>query len=166
MEPELYQPVDILNWGHEAIAKVLDTAEYSLNRCIEEMQLPATILRKTRAVGLIPTGEGAIVREQLDECVLATQQRILKQQRRDTESLLPFCAFNGGSDVWVDIGNKLIGVQVLQTFLGATPSTTLHVGDQFLSTGNDFATRSACCTLWIVSPQETSQALVELTTHF
>ncbi|CAG8580771.1 6145_t:CDS:2 [Acaulospora colombiana] len=67
-------------------------------------------------------------------------------------------------------GNKLIGVQILQNFLGATPSETLHVGDQvnelvdeeFLSTGNDFATRHQCCTLWIVNPEETHDVLIEL----
>lgn len=37
--------------------------------------------------------------------------------------------------VWVDIGNKQIGVNVMQKVLGAGPHETLHVGDQFLSTG-------------------------------
>jgi len=60
-------------------------------------------------------------------------------------------------------GNKLIGVQVLQNYLGAAPDATVHVGDQFLSTGNDFATRSSCCTLWIVNPEETQDVLEELT---
>ncbi|CAG8833558.1 10679_t:CDS:1, partial [Racocetra persica] len=32
----------------------------------------------------------------------------------------------------------------------------------FLSTGNDFATRSQCCTLWIVNPEETQTVLIEL----
>ena len=34
---------------------------------------------------------------------------------------------------------------------------------QFLSTGNDFATRHQCCTLWIVNPDETQDVLIELT---
>ena len=54
---------------------------------------------------------------------------------------IPFCAFNGGNDVFMDIGNKLIGVSILQGFFGAEGHQTLHVGDQFLSTGNDIATR-------------------------
>lgn len=33
---------------------------------------------------------------------------------------------------------------------------------QFLSTGNDFATRAQCCTLWIVNPEETQEVLMEL----
>ncbi len=31
-------------------------------------------------------------------------------------------------------GNKLIGVQILQDFLGAMPGETLHVGDQVSAT--------------------------------
>ena len=42
-----------------------------------------------------------------------------------------------GNDVWIDVGNKLIGVQALQGYLTSKPDQTLHVGDQFLSTGND-----------------------------
>jgi IMP and pyridine-specific 5'-nucleotidase len=32
---------------------------------------------------------------------------------------------------------------MLQTYLNAKPEETLHVGDQFLSTGNDYATRAS-----------------------
>ena len=71
----------------------------------------------------------------------------------------PHCVFNGGQDVWVDIGNKLLGVQMLQQRLSCDPSHTLHIGDQFLSTGNDIATRSACATVWIVNPEETEVIL-------
>ncbi|CAG8715192.1 7332_t:CDS:2, partial [Racocetra fulgida] len=53
---------------------------------------------------------------------------------------------------------RLSGVRILQKFLGSTPAETLH----FLSTGNDFATRSQCCTLWIVNPEETQNVLIEL----
>ncbi|KAI8910750.1 IMP-specific 5-nucleotidase [Entophlyctis helioformis] len=75
---------------------------------------------------------------------------------------IPFCAFNGGSDMWLDIGNKLIGVGMLQEMLGCLGHETLHVGDQFLSTGNDIATRSACSTVWITSPEETADVLTVL----
>ena len=37
----------------------------------------------------------------------------------------------------MDVGNKLLGVQALQAHFNIEPSRTLHVGDQFLSTGND-----------------------------
>jgi len=77
---------------------------------------------------------------------------------------LPFCAFNGGNDIFVDIGDKKVGVMACQRFFGGIDgSKTLHVGDQFLSTGaNDFKARLACTTAWIASPAETVQLLDEV----
>ena len=85
---------------------------------------------------------------------------------------LPFCAFNGGNDVFVDIGDKSWGVQVCQKWFGEMergvgeairPERTLHVGDQFLSAGsNDFKARSVGTTAWIASPVETVELLDEL----
>ena len=89
---------------------------------------------------------------------------------------LPFCAFNGGNDVFVDIGDKSWGVLACQQFFGAAVggvvggpnggiegSKTLHVGDQFLSAGaNDFKARLACTTAWIANPAETVQLLDEM----
>ncbi|KAK3808770.1 MAG: IMP-specific 5'-nucleotidase [Benniella sp.] len=165
IQPETYQPEGMLAWKPDEIQEFLDVAEENLRRCVSAMKLKATILRKSRAVGIVPLIGAKIAREQLDECVLSTQQRLLEYQQMSGPSkvAIPFCAFNGGNDVFVDIGNKLIGVQVLQSYLGAAPDATLHVGDQFLSTGNDFATRSSCCTLWIVNPEETESVLKELT---
>lgn len=155
------------DWPEEHITSLLDLAEKNIRRCVEDMKLPASILRKSRAVGLIPKQGTRIGREQLDECVLSTQaylhEKLKKIEKTKGNPKIPFCAFNGGSDVWVDIGNKLIGVDILQKFLGTQPDQTLHFGDQFLSTGNDFATRSACCTSWIISPEETRQILVLVT---
>lgn len=96
---------------------------------------------------------------------------------------LPFCAFNGGNDVFVDIGDKSWGVLVCQNYFGtlhdgssgaSTPipsedrvqirgDRTLHVGDQFLSAGsNDFKARVVGTTAWIASPAETVELLTEL----
>lgn len=77
---------------------------------------------------------------------------------------LPFCAFNGGNDIFVDIGDKQYGVMACQRFFGGIErSKTLHVGDQFLSAGaNDFKARLACTTAWIASPAETVQLLDEI----
>ena len=72
---------------------------------------------------------------------------------------LPFCAFNGGRDVWVDAGNKRVGVQILQTYLGVAEKETLHIGDQFLNTGNDYAARAVCPCIWITGPEETTYIL-------
>ena len=35
---------------------------------------------------------------------------------------LPFCAFNGGNDVFVDVGNKSLGLEALMNHLGCMPS--------------------------------------------
>lgn len=85
---------------------------------------------------------------------------------------LPFCAFNGGNDVFVDIGDKSWGVLVCQNFFGRKDGggegdirgdSTLHVGDQFLSAGsNDFKARVVGTTAWIASPTETVELLDEL----
>lgn len=78
-----------------------------------------------------------------------------------------FSAFNGGRDVWVDIGDKKLGVMSLQKYLGDLSGVeTLHVGDQFASVGaNDFKARMAGCTVWIASPQETVEVMDELLTY-
>lgn len=49
----------------------------------------------------------------------------------------------GGSDVFVDIGDKSWGVLCIQRFLGGIKGhRSLHVGDQFLSAvSNDFKVR-------------------------
>ena len=48
---------------------------------------------------------------------------------------------------------------MLQSYLGVPPEESLHIGDQFLNTGNDFAARSVCPCVWITSPEETSYIL-------
>ena len=133
-----------------------------------------------KGIGVVHKQDVELTREQLDEFALSTQRKLknyqhilVQKQKRgltltESEKMMmdiPFCAFNAGSDVWVDIGNKLIGVQILQEHFGFHSHETLHVGDQFLSTGNDIATRSACCTAWITSPHETAELLKELSSH-
>ncbi|KAI9479128.1 IMP 5'-nucleotidase [Coemansia sp. RSA 990] len=152
------------SWSELQVQELLDVAEAELSACVARMAINARILRKPRAVGLVP--QEPLTREQLDECALSSQQALLKFQgspaAQPCDVPIPFCAFNGGSDCWVDIGNKLIGVRILQGLVGSPPHATLHVGDQFLSTGNDIATRAACCTCWIINPQETHHILSEL----
>lgn len=76
-------------------------------------------------------------------------------------------AFQGGNDVFVDIGDKFWGVVACQRYFGGIEGgKSLHVGDQFLSAGaNDFKARTACTTAWIASPAETVQLLDELDYH-
>jgi len=155
------------NWTDENVNALLDVAQRALHECIMNMNLSAEIVRKHRAVGIIPTsGPNAqkFTREQLEETVLVTQQIV---EMSPVGKAIPFCAFNGGNDVFVDIGDKSWGVLACQRFLGAIEgSKTLHVGDQFLSAGaNDFKARLACTTAWIANPGETVSLLDEIADH-
>lgn len=149
-------------WTESAITELLDVAESALNNCIKSMSLPVSVLRKARAVGIYPPPGLRLSREQLEETVLVTQRVI---EMSPVSKKVPFCAFNGGNDVFVDIGDKSWGVLALQRFLGGVEGKrTLHVGDQFLSANgaNDFKARLVCCTAWIASPEETVGLLDEL----
>ena len=148
------------NWSDESITTLLDVAFSSLTESLAELGLEGRVLRKPRAIGLIPSPGEVMSREALDECVLRVQSSLL--EHASSFANLPYCAFNGGSDVWVDVGNKRVGVSALQAYLGLTPEETLHVGDQFLNTGNDFAARSCSPCAWITSPDETTYILKKM----
>ncbi|CAK7272739.1 IMP 5'-nucleotidase [Sporothrix epigloea] len=189
VDPADWMPDSMKQWPTEDLTELLDLAETTLRSCVERMQLPVQILRKARAVGMIPLArEDAkhsndliqIARESLEEIVLTVQKR-LEVSAAGRAGRVPFCAFNGGRDVFVDIGDKSWGVLICQhalLFLGkpatdgsplnvppvvAHPGTTLHVGDQFLSAGaNDFRARRAATTAWVANPLETKALLDEL----
>lgn len=89
--------------------------------------------------------------EVLEELALTVNAGLL-----DDESIvLPFCAFNGGNDVFVDVGNKSLGLEALMKYIGVTPPQALHVGDRFTDSGNDVATRDCCSIIWVANPEET-----------
>ncbi|ETW56240.1 hypothetical protein PFUGPA_01759 [Plasmodium falciparum Palo Alto/Uganda] len=75
------------------------------------------------------------------------------------EITAPYCAFNGGQDLWVDVGNKAEGLLILQKLLKIQKKKCCHIGDQFLHSGNDFPTRFCSLTLWVSNPQETKACL-------
>ena len=112
------------SWDEEYIRHLLDVSEAALINCIRTLRLPAQILRKERAVGIIPRREHRLTREQLEETVLVVQQRVdewvatVPTTASERPQLPPFCAFNGGSDVFVDIGDKSLGVQGCQKWFG------------------------------------------------
>lgn len=86
---------DMLRWTDKDIAALLDVAEGALRECIRYMDLSAEILRKERAVGIIPRavpGAEKFTREQLEETVLVVQQIV---ELSPAGKRLPFCAFNG-----------------------------------------------------------------------
>lgn len=144
------------NWNEIEVTHLLNVAESNLKRSVKEQNIRGTVIRKKRSVGLIPRNLSEIIpREALDESVLCVQEEL----EHSTMIHLPFCAFNGGRDVWVDVGNKRVGVEILCSYLGMPANETLHIGDQFLNTGNDFAARDVCPCIWITSPDETTYIL-------
>ncbi|KAJ3321413.1 IMP 5'-nucleotidase [Boothiomyces sp. JEL0866] len=170
---EEYQPEFLKEWStdEDRIQEMLNVAENHLVKRIKEMgyEQKVTIIRKMRAVGLdeLSLAVQAVLDQhnfnKIPGSPTTKRRRIGKSISIPLSNTIPYCAFNGGSDVWVDIGNKLIGVKVLQELLQTEGHETLHVGDQFLSTGNDIATRNCCCTIWITSPAETQDVLFQLT---
>lgn len=159
--PSVWQLPEMIDWKEEQIVTLLDTAEAALRECVECMQIPVTVLRKERAVGIFPPKGIKLPREQLEETVLVTQRKL---EHSAAGSHIPFCAFNGGNDIFVDIGDKSWGVRACQRYFGGIePAKSLHVGDQFLSAGaNDFKARQAATTCWIASPTETVSLLDEI----
>ncbi|KAJ4324726.1 IMP 5'-nucleotidase [Neodidymelliopsis sp. IMI 364377] len=153
---------EMLLWSDSDVAELLDIAEASLRDTVKNMRMNAEIVRKERAVGIIPKNGDRFCRETLEETVLIVQKVL---DISEVGQRLPFCAFNGGNDVFVDIGDKSWGVLACQRIFGAIEGgKTLHVGDQFLSAGaNDFKARLACTTAWIANPTETCQLLDEIT---
>ena len=79
-------------WTEEDITALLDVAEGALQECIQNLGLSAVIVRKERAVGIIPSTAKKFTREQLEETVLITQQVV---EMSPAGKRLPFCAFNG-----------------------------------------------------------------------
>lgn len=84
---------EMRSWTEDDIRLLLDVAETALRECVKNMRLSAQIIRKERAVGIVPANPGGrFAREQLEETVLVTQ-KILEMS--EVGRRLPFCAFNG-----------------------------------------------------------------------
>lgn len=164
IEPEEWILPEVERWEEKDKKKVLDLGEMVLTNLKDRMHLPGQIIRKQHGVGLVPLPGKKMCREELEEVVLNAQNRLMIS---DAASRVQFCAFNGGSDVWIDLGDKRLGVLSLQRYLGGIKGErTLHVGDQFASIGaNDFKARLAGCTVWIANPSETVDIVSELVTY-
>lgn len=182
-------------WDQDLIARIMEASYQHLDYLRKKMRLDSSaktkIIRKERSLGIIPVPDYKILRETLEEIVLSLLNKlneILNQKHQPlhlggaeidhpititdevSSSDVRVCAFNGGSDVWVDIGDKALGVAALQRYLcrfhgedevcPITKSESLHIGDQFASVGaNDFKARLSACTVWIANPRETKKIL-------
>lgn len=169
---------EMVEWDDNDIKAVLDLAERILHKLKKKLNLsPETqIIRKKRACGIMPghkvdekTAENIkplkFTRENLEEMVL-TLQKIMENY--PPAQRIQFSCFDGGSDCWCDIGGKDLGVRALQYFWDKEnpikPTETLHIGDQFapMVGCNDFKSRLSGCTLWIASPEETNELLMDI----
>ena len=171
---------EMASWTAEEIERLLDAAQAALEEGAARLRLPVRVIRKERAVGVLPLAP--TVYEVLEDLAISVQVELAggkrwegekdksNRGRRGNESesnsngnnnnnsaapLLPFCAFNGGGDVFVDVGNKSLGLDALKAYLGLSPSQVLHVGDRFTDSGNDTATRDCCSIVWVANPEET-----------
>ena len=89
---EEWQLEEMREWKEEEIQHLLDIAESSLRESIDTMRLKAMVVRKERAVGIVPTGGHRFEREQLEEAVLVAQKTL---ELSEVGKKIPFCAFNG-----------------------------------------------------------------------
>lgn len=173
---EWYLPI-MRQWDQSTITSIMDVCFEHVTHLRQKLRLGddshTTVIRKERSLGIIPRPGFRIPRETLEEIVLLLLNKVTQLLEIHAALNVRVCAFNGGADVWVDIGDKSLGVLALQLYLchleqpnGVCPirkSETLHIGDQFASVGaNDFKARLAACTAWIASPRETKEILDEL----
>jgi len=156
-----WQTEAMKNWRDEDISKVLDVAETALRESCTRMRLDVQFLRKSRAIGCFPTrAEDRIAYEALEDVALAIQDKMTQKSTFGPQgSPVPFCAFNGNRDVWVDVGNKSYGIQSLLEYLGIAGEHTCHLGDRFTNTGNDKSSRAVAMTIWVTNPIETEDYL-------
>ncbi|QEU58843.1 Isn1 [Kluyveromyces lactis] len=177
IDDDEWVPPSVKAWSDDDIDATLDVAQKCFGELSHLLALPSKcqIIRKKRAVGFVPgfifddelevNVKIKIPREALEEMVLVVQKKL---ESYPPAQNIQFSCFDGGSDVWCDIGGKDLGVSILQNFYQTdspiTAAQTLHIGDQFAPKGsaNDFKARSAGCTLWISSPSETIEVLDDL----
>jgi len=158
VDDKLWHTPEIAAWDDKDISYMLDTAEAALREACLRMRLDVQFLRKTRAVGCFPSrAEDRIEYEVLEDIALTVQDRLMTLE--EGPPTVPFCAFNGNRDVWVDLGSKKFGIEALQQYLGVEAIRTCHMGDRFTSTGNDLRSRDVAMTVWVTDPFETEQYL-------
>jgi IMP and pyridine-specific 5'-nucleotidase len=69
---------EMMLWKDEDVTQLLDLAEIALKDCVESLGLKAQVIRKERAVGIIPKSSHKFSREALEETVLVTQKILVR----------------------------------------------------------------------------------------
>mmetsp|Transcript_38689 Transcript_38689/g.62017 ORF Transcript_38689/g.62017 Transcript_38689/m.62017 type:complete len:393 (-) Transcript_38689:182-1360(-) len=178
VEDELWKDPLVASWSRKDVDAFLDLAADTLERLCGRFKLQFTAVRKPFATGILYEGEpNPSLPLFLDEIAFevrdALQDHFSPAGLRLSSGLtgsLAFCTFNGGRDVFVDVGSKAVGIRSLQRYLGLVEryfvddenavfedelAHTLHVGDQFTRAGNDLLARKVASTLWVSEPAET-----------
>jgi len=154
---EEWQPESMRCWDPEGVEWMLDRAQAALELHAAELRLPVNVIRKERAVGVVPT-QSFVIYELFEELCMRTQadmEDATTSAASEGMNLPPYCCFNGGNDVFFDIGTKALGISALQDFIGgARPAESIHFGDRFTLTGNDNHVRSNAAICWVSSPLE------------
>lgn len=169
VDPRIWKDGRGVRWRPSEVERLLTSAEGCLRRCAEQLELDVLIIRKERAVGIIadPSANehvpGAYGGTRLSYEVLEEIALLLQAHLKAEAWPIPYCCFNGGHDVFLDIGDKSLGIRALQRLVGATPESTIHCGDRFTRTGNDLRARDVANTLWVTQPAETEFLLTLLT---
>ena len=134
-------------WDDQEIQVLLDKAQSVLLETASKLDVDVHVTRKERAVGVSPRPPA--VYEVLEELALTAQYEL------EGVTSIPFCAFNGGADCFVDVGNKGLGLEALLSYVGCSSERVLHFGDRFTDTGNDAITKRRFSTIWVANPRET-----------
>lgn len=155
VDDTLWVTPEMRSWADADVKRMLDIAEAALTENAARLRLDVQMMRKSRAVGLFPRhAEDRIAYEALEDVALAVQDALVT-----ADVHLPYCAFNGNRDVWVDVGDKRHGILALQSFLGLAAEATCHMGDRMTNTGNDKRARDVAMTVWVTNPDETCDYL-------
>lgn len=175
LEQEVWKNGRGVRWSGRTVHELLDAAEAALKRAAAAMALDVLVIRKPRAVGIVPrpvqsgfssfrayvSGSGhRISYEVFEEVALSVQHDLASLKERFGG--IPYTVFNGGHDCFIDIGDKSLGIRAVQALVGASPKGTVHAGDRFTRTGNDLRARDVASSLWVTSPNETEFLLAVL----
>eukprot|EP00123_Amoebidium_parasiticum_P013581 comp22041_c3_seq1/m.32012 comp22041_c3_seq1/g.32012 ORF comp22041_c3_seq1/g.32012 comp22041_c3_seq1/m.32012 type:complete len:499 (-) comp22041_c3_seq1:163-1659(-) len=144
----------MLQWTPDIVDLLLTCAEKSLSDAVRRLELPVRVVRKERSVGAVRLSDKAdIAKETFDEVAWRVKDAIDR-----AKIPVAFSVTSGGKDVWVDVGNKPLGIQMLENYTGSSPATTLHFGDLFAADATS-CERITCCTAWVQSTSETDDLL-------
>lgn len=116
--------IEHIAWTYESVFTI-KTIQANCNDLFQGVELSVTrnfqVIRKERAVGVVP--QAPTVYEVLEEIVITVQAQLV-------DAHLPFCAFNGGADVFVDVGNKSLGLEALMKHLSLKPHQASLLSDK------------------------------------